>query len=362
MAGLIKNFEGKIEMHYSATSLHQGSPILRGKVAVIVPVFNLQRCVAECIDSVIKQTYRNFVLIAVNDGSSDRSLEILESYRKKDNRVIVINQENKGSPNARNAGLEVAENIKDVEYIAFVDGDDFIDVNFLAVHVENLAKKQADVSICGYVTFGDVQKNIEKKFLKKRILTQFDFLKMVFSNGEWKYTHGVGGMVWKQVYRLSVIKGVRFYDDREMVEDEFFCVKISRLAKVYVYIPQNLYHYRVSAGTLTKQKNFLKQLVVGRRLCYEISVDFPESVREVIFCSYLKSLLELMKRSDEICDLHKYKNYVNELRRRKIIDWRMMKRFLMFCYMPNIAKKMYSIDKCFRNGRNYVMSFIWRGK
>lgn len=345
-------------MNYSANSLPQGSSSLGGRVAVIVPVFNLERYVTECIESIIRQTYKNLVLIAVNDGSSDKSGEILERYRKRDSRIIVINQENKGVPSARNAGLEVAETIKDIEYISFVDGDDFIDADFLAVHVEYLVGKKADVSICGYVSFGDVKKNVENKFFTDSNLTRSDFLKMVFSNGEWKFIHGAGGMVWKQVYKLSTIKGCRFYDDREMVEDEFFCTKVAKLAKMYVYIPRNLYHYRLSEGTLTKQSNFLKNQVVGRRMCYEISDCFPESDREIIFCSFLKVLLEFMKKGEYIYDLHQYEKYVKELYRRKIIDWWMMKRFLIFCYLPNVARRMYRLDKCFRNGRDYVMGFI----
>lgn len=330
----------------------------KGKVVVIVPVFNLERSLEECLDSILKQSYQNFILIAINDGSSDKSLEILEKYREKDGRIIVINQNNKGLPNARNAGLDLAEKINGVEYISFVDGDDFVDTDFLNAHIETLEKTQADISICGYEKFGTAEKTEKEHFFSGRYLSQFDFLSMVFSYGEWKSIYGSGGMVWKHVYRLSTIRGSRFYDDREVVEDEFFCVNIARLAKKYAYIPRNLYHYRISAGTLTKQNNFEKKLAIGRKFCLDGAEDFHGGSRDVIFYGFLMSVRDLVIEGYDISNLKRYGKYVLILYRRRMIDWKTAKRFLIFCYMPNIARRMYNFEKCVRKWKNHVKMFV----
>lgn len=341
-----------------APSLVQTHDLFSGKVVVIVPVFNLERSLEECLDSILRQSYQNFILIAINDGSSDKSLEILEKYRKKDSRIIVINQENKGVPNARNAGLNLAEKINGVEYISFVDGDDFIDADFLNAHIETLEKTQADISICGYEKFGNVEKAEKKHFFLGRYLTQLDFLSMVFSYGEWKSTYGSGGMVWKHVYRLSTIRGSRFYDDREVVEDELFCVNIARLTKKYAYIPRNLYYYRISAGTLTKQNNIGKKLAIGRQFCLDGLEDFHGLSRDIILYSFLMSVRHFVVDGYDISNLKRYVKYVIMLYRRKMIDWKTAKRFLIFCYMPNLARKMYNVEKCIRKWKNHVKVFV----
>lgn len=332
--------------------------LLKGKVVVIVPVFNLERSLEECLDSILMQTYQNFILIAINDGSSDKSLEMLEKYRKKDSRIIVINQENSGVSNARNAGLNLAEKINGVEYISFVDGDDFVDADFLSVHIDTLDKTQADISICGYEEFGTVEKTEKRHFFLGRYLTQLDFLSMVFSYGEWKSTYGSGGMVWKHVYRLSTIRGSRFYDDREVVEDELFCVNIARLAKKYAYIPRNLYHYRISAGTLTKQNNIGQKLAIGRQFCLDGLEGFQGLSRDIILYSFLMSVQHFVVDGYDISNFKRYGKYVLMLYRRRMIDWKTAKRFLIFCYIPNLARKMYNVEKCIRKWKNHVKMFI----
>ena len=94
-------------------------------LSVIIPVYNVEPYLEQCLDSVINQTYKNLEIICINDGSTDNSLKILEKYQKKDNRIKLINQKNKGLSEARNAGLDVAKG----EYIAFVDSDDYLELN-----------------------------------------------------------------------------------------------------------------------------------------------------------------------------------------------------------------------------------------
>lgn len=100
------------------------------KVAIVLPVYNVASYLRECLDSILAQEYKNFIVIAVNDGSTDGSQEILELYAKKDSRIIVLDQENSGISSVRNRALELIEAMKDIDYVSFIDSDDTVDVRF----------------------------------------------------------------------------------------------------------------------------------------------------------------------------------------------------------------------------------------
>ena len=94
-------------------------------VSVLIPVYNVEKYLERCLDSILKQTLTKIEIICVNDGSTDNSLSILKEYQKKDSRIIIVNKENGGLPSARNAGLDRAEG----KYVGFVDSDDYIEPN-----------------------------------------------------------------------------------------------------------------------------------------------------------------------------------------------------------------------------------------
>ena len=114
---------------------------MKEKVSIIIPVYNSERTLERCLDSVINQTYKNIEILIVNDGSKDKSLEIMKEYQKKDNRIMVINQENKGLSGARNAGLDKATG----EYVTFIDSDDYIKANLIKDTIEIFNRYNCDV-------------------------------------------------------------------------------------------------------------------------------------------------------------------------------------------------------------------------
>ena len=114
------------------------------KISVIVPVYNAEQYLNRCLDSIIRQTYKNIEILLIDDGSTDKSLDICKEYENKDARIIVIHQENKGVSAARNNGLEHAVG----EYIAFVDSDDYIDTNMYQSMLEISRRYNADIVLC----------------------------------------------------------------------------------------------------------------------------------------------------------------------------------------------------------------------
>lgn len=120
-------------------------------VSVIVPVYKVEQYLAECIDSILAQTFTDFELILVDDGSPDNCGEICEEYKKKDNRIIVIHKENGGLSDARNKGIDIAKG----EYLTFVDSDDLIHIDYLNTLYSLVKEYDADISMCSMEEFPD---------------------------------------------------------------------------------------------------------------------------------------------------------------------------------------------------------------
>ena len=136
-------------------------------ISVIIPIYNLERYLRNCIESVISQSYQNLQIILVDDGSIDSSVDICREYEKKDNRIQIISKEkNEGAGSARNAGIDIAHG----SYLMFVDGDDFIARNCIEELMTMLSKGGGDIAIC----LGRAVYNIERMTeIEAKSLTDF---------------------------------------------------------------------------------------------------------------------------------------------------------------------------------------------
>jgi glycosyltransferase involved in cell wall biosynthesis len=205
-------------------------------VSVIVPVYNTEQYLRECLDSIINQTFRDIEIICVNDGSTDNSRVILDEYALKDARIVVINQENKGQANARNAGLKVANG----KYIAFVDSDDFIDKEMLSSVMPFFADN-VDAVIFDVNIFGDMDKAMKKYFY-------MNFRGKSDLRGSTIYHCPVPP--WNKVYRKDIIdKYDVLFPEGLLFEDNSFHWKYLMHAKSAYFMPQKLYNYRIRKGS-----------------------------------------------------------------------------------------------------------------
>ena len=120
-------------------------------ISIIVPVYKVEKYLSRCIDSILSQTFKDFELILVNDGSPDNSGDICNKYAEKDKRVIVLNQANGGLSSARNAGLNWLYDNSDSQWITFVDSDDWIHPNYLEFLYNGAVNRRGKISICEFV-------------------------------------------------------------------------------------------------------------------------------------------------------------------------------------------------------------------
>lgn len=155
-------------------------------VSVIIPVYNVEKYLRQCLDSIINQTLKDIEIICVDDGSTDKSLEILREYCEKDNRIKILTQKNKYAGVARNNGLKIATG----KYLSFLDSDDWFDLNMLEEMYNKAEKDQSDIVICGWYNYNNITKSIikvvtfEQRFLSKSPFKPQEFPNDLFTIGK----------------------------------------------------------------------------------------------------------------------------------------------------------------------------------
>jgi len=221
-------------------------------ISIIVPVYNVEKYLNRCVDSILMQTFTDFECILINDGSSDNCPAICDEYAGKDNRIIVIHQKNAGVSAARNAGLDIAKG----EWIGFVDSDDWCDPGMFEFLYMNAVNQKVDISICGIRWLND--SNVVYKSLKKcsdLIMNNNDALLKYFSN-RYFGPYSVNKLVNKCLFNENDDK-LRYDETIKIAEDRLlFFQLIKRASKVFYssLAFYNCYHRIDSATNIIGKK------------------------------------------------------------------------------------------------------------
>lgn len=200
------------------------------KISVIVPVYNVEKYLIRCLDSILNQTFKDIELILVNDGSKDHSLLICQEYATTDNRITVIDQKNQGSSVARNKGLEIAKG----DYIIHIDSDDWLELNMLELLYNKAVESDADIvacNICQDDGNGNVHSNLYSYSIEKE-----EHLHLI---------SGINVAVWNKLVRHSLYtdNDIKFISGITMCEDLVVTTRLRYHSKKTVIIPEILYHY-----------------------------------------------------------------------------------------------------------------------
>ncbi|MBS3202812.1 glycosyltransferase [Turicibacter bilis] len=225
------------------------------KVSIIIPVYNVEKYIVQCLDSVINQSLQDIEIIIVDDGSPDRCGEICEEYAKLDNRIKVIHKQNEGLGYARNSGISIASG----EYIGFIDSDDFVEKNMFEELYNTAVKQKADAVYCG-IYYHQNNESVASDFVNsisvwsgKNEVKKF-LMDLVSSDIDEVEDARFGATVWKGIFSRKVIveNKIKFYSEREYVsEDSLFDIDFMSKAERVVMIPQNYYYYRYNPESLT---------------------------------------------------------------------------------------------------------------
>lgn len=241
-------------------------------VSVLIPVYNVEMYLTECLDSVLGQTYRQLQIIVIDDGSTDRTGQIADEYEKKDSRVKVIHQKNRGVPFARNAGLDVATG----DFITFLDGDDWFDANLIETQLETIKKWDADIAVCGAELVYKNARCHQNDKLPCAFIEDYEEKKdLLLSRGKWMNSSFFGGFTQKKLIRKECLqkKGIheliRFIPDRTYLDDEVFTLQIFKNSKRVAFNDKAVFYYRQRKSSLIHANSFAFRKLRSRNLMGE---------------------------------------------------------------------------------------------
>lgn len=214
-------------------------------LSVIIPIYNIEQYISKCLDSVLSQTYTNLEIILVDDGSTDNSGKICDTYEKKDSRIKIIHQKNSGLSSARNKGIDISTG----QYIGFVDGDDYIDKDMFEILLKTIIENNADISVCHcdiiYPTYTFYPKqsggicNIEEAL--------------------YKCADSYGFYAWNKLYKKDIWNKI-YFPPNMLFEDIATLYKVFDRTKKIIFLDTIKYHYNKQNQSITGAKFHIKKL------------------------------------------------------------------------------------------------------
>lgn len=267
-------------------------------VSVIVPIYKVENYIHKCIDSILRQSYKNLEIILVNDGSPDTCPQICDDYALKDSRIKVIHKENGGLSDARNAGLKIATG----EWVSFVDSDDWVEPDFIATLLEVAQKNSADISVCAYtkvyddkpsqeMTIGEQIKNMTSTEAMRDLLT---------------YKKYGGVMTWNKLYKRSIFRDNSIeFPIGKIHEDNFTTYKTYYYANKIAYTDTPLVNYRQRDDSIMGQSFDTKRLhsIEAAREAADFvrsnEIPLTSEAQFAIMSSYMQTIRAIQESSNK---------------------------------------------------------------
>lgn len=245
------------------------------RISVIVPIYNVDKYIERCVESIIKQTYTNIEIILVDDESPDNCAKICDEYAKKDSRIKVIHKKNGGLSSARNSGLDIASG----EYILFVDGDDYIHESAVEITLREAICNNADIV---HFNFQSVDEEGNELKIKNIDLDHNKLLNSYETICGYVKEYKIKVMAWNKLYRSKLFEDLRF-DEGYVYEDELIFPKIISKSKINYTINDKLYYYVNAPNSITKS-SLTKNKVESKKYLVKFLEEF-----------YLENHTELMR-------------------------------------------------------------------
>lgn len=312
-------------------------------ISIIVPVYNVEKYLDRCIQSILNQTFKDFELILVDDGSTDNSGFICEKYKEMDNRIVVIHKENGGLSSARNTGLDIAIG----KYIGFVDSDDYINENMYEILYNEAIKNNSDVVVSDFEKVCENKEHINYKLDKYEIenYNNIEALNQLFESKNVIFI-----VAWNKLYKRQIFNNLR-YEEGKIYEDEFIIHKILYESKITTFIDLKLYYYVQRENSITQSKFSVKNLMAIEAM--EDRIQFFKKMKKidlmqksevlyigVFFRSYNKVKENLSEYKKEF---KKYKKYFNRnifnFLENPLFGYKAKIIFLIFSVSPYIYDK-----------------------
>jgi len=263
------------------------------QISVIVPVYKVEDCLNRCVDSILKQSFSDFELILIDDGSPDQCGAICDEYAKKDNRIVVIHQNNGGLSAARNAGIDWAFANSQSEWLTFIDSDDWVHPEYLERLLNAAITQNVSISVCGYVSTEGAEPEIMPDELN---VTEWE-------TESFYVKQNVNATVaWGKLYRRECFRAVR-YPLGKIHEDEFLTYQILFQFPTLAVIPAPLYCYYVNPnGIMLSGRGGFREdsyRAIEEQIKYFRDKHFGEACRSRVRCYLLRIFDEIQQLSKD---------------------------------------------------------------
>lgn len=290
------------------------------KVSVIIPVYNVEKYLRECLDSVVNQTLKDIEIICVNDGSTDGSLAILEEYARKDGRIRIINKSNSGYGASMNKGLQAAS----AEYIGIVESDDFVELNMFETLYETAKNNCLDLVRCRYFEYKSIENSntlIENAWVPKN---------EIYCPLENQAPFWQAPAIWCNLFKKSMIENndIQFLETPgASYQDTSFAFKLYASSKRFMMIEDALLHYRVD-NVNSSVNSTAKAFFVNKEYAEIVDFSFRQG-----FYPRVRKMIPKIKRA---CYKWNYKRLSASLKLLFLIRWGWeccLNVFLPVCYI-----------------------------
>lgn len=291
-------------------------------VTVVIPVYRVEEYLERCVNSVIKQTYKNIEIILVDDGSDDKCPSMCDEYVKKDNRVVVVHKKNGGLSDARNYGIEKAKG----KYITFVDSDDYIDEDYVELLLNTLIDNNADISICAYVAKYDNGTCLSQETNKKMILKPRETLEKML------YQEDFNVSTWAKMYKTELFNDISFPVGR-IFEDAYTTYKLVMKSNLISCDMKSKYNYMIRANSILTAKFSEKKLLLvdayhqmGNAVLQKYP-DLNDAVNRGNIYSRISTLRQMINCKERMRNIEReYRQYILKNSKRLLLDRRTPKR------------------------------------
>lgn len=274
------------------------------QVSIIVPVYNAEKFLPQCIDSLLSQTLKDIEIILVNDGSTDSSLKICDQYAEKDQRITIISKKNEGIAKARRDGIENAH----ADYISFLDSDDYYESTFCERMLNRMVESDADMVECDYYKVINDVRTEHRLYSDDIGLSQKAFYDGIVRKNVVNGTEAV--VVWNKLYRKSNIECAIIDYGSSPLEDYVFNAQYYTMVERYEYIHECLTNYRQIPTSLSRRLDLktievLKRAEMVKQLCMEqMGLNTPDNLADAAswFTAYVQNfLLRLLLSKQDNC-------------------------------------------------------------
>lgn len=267
-------------------------------ISVILPIYNVDKYLKQCLDSILNQTYKNLEIILVDDGSKDNSGKICDKYSKKDNRIKVIHKRNGGVSSARNTGLHVATG----EYISFIDPDDFVEPYFIEKMHALMVENDCDIVQCDFFRYVDgniIDEIVENSKVEK--ISVYEFQKRLYTDN-----YIQTAVLWDKIYKKYIFDNIIFPEGK-INEDEAKIHEIIDACNSDVIVTnQRWYYYRSAPNSIMKKKYNVSRLDIIPAMQSRLKFFKEKNEQELYFLTLIK-YQELLK-----CNYYLAKKYLKQ--------------------------------------------------